>query len=161
MIKYISNYTDVELIERWDEFTSPARFAGSDDTLDLIFIAKRKGNKLKLTRRARTASDPFASIFRGKIVKTEKGSEIVGVFTKSIFDYTIVSLILAFLFYIRTLIIDRGEPLGTINGLLVIAIIAGVFFLYNRRSEKRKYSEFIFRITGNEQPIFLSKKEEG
>jgi hypothetical protein len=29
----------------------------------------------------------------------------------------------------------------------------------NSRSTKRKYSEFIFKITDNELPIFLSKKK--
>ena len=44
MVKFTSEYSQNTLIEKWDEYTSPARFAGSDDTMDLIFVSKRKGN---------------------------------------------------------------------------------------------------------------------
>lgn len=159
MVKFPSEFSGKELTERWDEFTSPARFAGSDDRMDLIFVSKRDNNKVRLVRRARHAFEPFSTVFRGKIVSNEQGSEIVGSFTKSFFDYSVIALILALLLYIRAIIIERGESLATINSLLIIGIIGGLILLYNRRSEKRKYAEFIFRITGNEIPIFLSKKE--
>ena len=159
MVKFPSEFSGQELTERWDEYTSPARFAGSDDRMDLIFVSKRKDNKVRLVRRARHAFEPFSTVFRGKIVSDEKGSEIIGSFTKSIFDYSIVALILALLFYIRAIVIERGENLATINGLLLIGIIGSLILLYNRRSEKRKYAELIFRITGTEIPIFLSKKD--
>jgi hypothetical protein len=42
---------------------------------------------------------------------------------------------------------------------LVCGIVIGGLLLRNGRSTKRKYSEFIFKITDNELPIFLSKKK--
>ena len=60
MHTFESRYSKDELISRWDEFTSPARFAGTDDVMDLIFVSKRKGNKVRLVKRARTKRDPFA-----------------------------------------------------------------------------------------------------
>ncbi len=159
MIKFPSEFLPEELAERWDDYTSPARFAGNDDTMDLIFVSKRNGDKVRLVRKARTVREPFTCVFRGRIKKTEKGSEIEGVFTKSIFDYLIVGLIIAFMFYARSLVLERGGSPVSINGLLAIAIIGGIGLLINYRSAKRAYSEFIFRITGMDMPMFLSKKE--
>lgn len=160
MIKFPSNLSPQELAEKWDEYTSPARFAGSDDTMDLIYVSHRKENTLKLVRKARTAREPFSCIFRGRINATEKGSEIVGFFAKSVFDYVIVAIILALVFYIRSLIVARGESLGAINTILVVALCASALLLYNTRAAKRRYADFIFRITGQEIPVFLTRKEK-
>ncbi len=159
MIRYTSKFSKKELKERWDEYTSPARFAGSDATMDLIFTAQRNGSRVKLVRRARLARDPFSSVFCGRIKKTEQGSEISGYFRKSIFDYFFVGIILALLFYIRSFIVERGDSLNTINTLLICGIVVGALLLRNSRSAKRKYSEFIFKITDNEMAMFLSKKK--
>lgn len=160
MISFNSKYSADELIERWDEFTSPSRFAGSDENMDLIFMSKRKVNKVRLTRRARQSREPFSCIFRGKIEKTENGSVIKGIFTKSIFDYAFVGIVFALLFYIRKLIIERGDSLNTINALLVCWIVFGLFLLFNSRSAKRRFADFITRITEEENIHFLSKREK-
>ena len=159
MLDFESNMSVNELIDRWDAFTSPSRFAGSDDMMDLIFVAKRKDKKVTLVRRARSNREPFSSVFRGEIIKTEKGSKISGFFTKSLLDYTVVVAVIGLLFYIRSGIMERGEPLDTINVLLVCSIIGGVLLLYNTRASKRKYSEFLTRITDSENVYFLSKRE--
>jgi hypothetical protein len=160
MICFPSDFSVEKLIENWDEYTSPARFAGSDDTMDLIFVSKRNKNKVKLVRRARFAREPFSTVFRGKIKKTKSGSEIVGVFTKTILDYVISAAVLALLFYIRAIIIERGGHLNTINVLLAVSIIAFLLLLMNTRGSKRHYSDFICRITGIDVNYFLSKKEQ-
>lgn len=160
MVKFKSDFSPDTLKERWDDFTSPARFAGNDDTMDLIFVAKRKNEKLKLVRRARSSFEPFACVFRGKIIKSEQGGEIVGIFTKSIVDYFVVAGIFALLFYIRSFIVERGTSLNTINSLLIIAIVSAVLLLKNRRASKRKYSEFIYRVTGQDMQLFKTKREE-
>ena len=160
MIKFKSDFSFETLKERWDDFTSPARFAGNDDTMDLIFVSKRKDEKVRLVRRARNAFEPFACVFRGKIVKNEQGSEIVGCFTKSWIDYIVIALIFALLFYIRTLIEARGTGMGTINGLLILAIAFSAVLLTNRRATKRKYAEFIYRITDKDMKLFQTKREE-
>ena len=159
MITFKSKYSAEELTERWDEFTSDARFAGSDENMDLIFVSKRNGENVRLVRRAKQSRDPFSCIFRGKIVSDSNGSKIKGIFTKSIFDYIVVGLILAFLFYIRHLVIERMESLNTINLLLVFAIVFGMLLLYNTRSAKRRYADFITRITGEKNIHFLTKNE--
>ncbi|MBO5870758.1 MAG: hypothetical protein J6Q89_08420 [Clostridia bacterium] len=153
MINFESKYSVKELMERWDEFTSPARFSGSDDTMDLIFVSKRNENKVKLIRRARSTRDPFSTVFRGKIIKTEKGSVISGVFTKSILDYITVALVLVILFYLRSV----SET--NLNALLVCSIIGGILLLYNTRASKRRFAEFICRIIDEENKYFLTKKE--
>ncbi len=159
MVDFESKLTSEELTDKWDEYTSPSRFAGSDDTMDLIFVSKRKGNKIKLIRRPRSNREPFGTIFRGHIVQTEQGSKISGVFTKSLFDYIFVGLINAFLVYIRMVFATRGDSLGTVNSLLVCGVIGGFLLLFNTRSAKRKYADFIVRITGGENDKFLSKRE--
>lgn len=159
MHKFNSCFSKEELTSRWDEFTSPARFAGSDDVMDLIYVSKRKNDRVRLVRRARSKREPFSCVFYGKIAKTEKGSEISGIFAKSVIDYIAIALIIALLAYIRYIVIDRGESPVTVNVLLGASIIIGILLLYNTRSIKRKYAEFISRITDVENDKFLSKKE--
>ncbi len=160
MIKYKSDYTSDELLKRWDEYTSVARFAGNDDTMDLIFVSKRNGEKVRLVRKARSAYEPFSCVFRGMIRSAGKGSEVVGIFTKGLVDYLTVGLIWAFLFYIRSVVIERGGDLVTVNSLTALAIVGGLLMLYNYRKTKRRYTEFISRITGIEYNMFLSKREK-
>lgn len=159
MICFPSDFSVEKLIENWDEYTSPARFAGSDDTMDLIFVSKRNDKSVKLVRRARFSREPFSTVFRGKIRNTKNGSEIVGVFTKTILDYAFSAAVLALLFYIRAIIIDRGGYLNTINVLLAVSIVAFVLLLMNTRASKRRYVDFICRITGIQINDYLSKKE--
>ncbi|MBR0231523.1 MAG: hypothetical protein IJQ53_04790 [Clostridia bacterium] len=52
MVELESDYSKEELISRRDEYTSSARFAGSDETLDLIFVSKRNGDRIKLIRKS-------------------------------------------------------------------------------------------------------------
>lgn len=159
MVRFPSEFSVEELIKRWDEYTSISRFAGNDDTMDLIFLANREENRVKLVRRSRLSREPFASVFRGKIKKTKSGSEIVGFFTKTLLDYIFFAAVIALLFYIRSIIIERGGPLNTINIFIVIALFAMVLLLYNTRASKNRYADFISRITGIEIDDFLSRKE--
>lgn len=159
MNKFNSCFSKEELASRWDEFTSPARFAGSDDIMDLIYVSTRKDDKVRLVRRARSRREPFSCVFYGKIIKTEKGSEISGFFAKSVLDYIAIASIIVLLTYIRYIVIDRGESPVTVNILLAASIIIGALLLYNTRATKRKYAEFISRITDVENDKFLSKKE--
>ncbi len=87
MVEIRSGHKREVLESRWDEMTSPARFAGCDDTMDLIFVAKRSGGRVRLVRKARIAHEPFCCVFRGKISGSGSGSVIKGVFTKSVADY--------------------------------------------------------------------------
>lgn len=154
-----SSYPAETLIKRWDEYTSPARFAGNDDTLDLVFTSKRRGNKVKLVRRSGTMHEPYAAVFRGNIVETDKGSEIRGIFTKSVFDYIFTFGVIILAFFIRQSAESRGAELYTSNVLLAACIIIGLFLLFNRRSAKRRYVEFMTGITGIESNQFISKRE--
>ena len=86
MINFQSGYSATELISRWDEYTSISRFAGSDETMDLVYISKRRGNRVKLVRKAQLSREPFSTVFRGRIKNSKNGSEIVGCFTKSLLD---------------------------------------------------------------------------
>lgn len=158
MVRYTSNFTKKELTERWDEYTSPARFAGADETLDLIFCAKRRGDSVKLMRRTKVSRDPFSANFYGIIKSTKQGSMIVGFYAKAIVDYLLVGIVLGLLFCMRSYIIERGESLNTINSLLIVAIIGGLILLRNTRTSKRKFSELIFKITDIELPLYLNRK---
>lgn len=159
MVNFPSDYSSEELVERWDEFTSPSRFAGNDETMDLVFVAKRKGNKVKLVRKARSAHEPFSCVFRGEIKASEKGSRIVGVFTKSWLDYAAVGAVLTLLLYIRHLVLESGDGINTINALLVIAIVGSLIMLMNYRRTKRRYADFLVRITGKDTALFRSRNE--
>ena len=154
-----SRYSKDELIKCWDEFTSPARFAGTDDVMDLIFVSKRKGNKVRLVKRARSKRDPFACVFYGKIESAEKGSVIRGFFAKSLIDYFIVAVIILLFAYMSYYISARGDSTATVDALLGASVVFGALLLYNTRSTKRKYAEFMSRIADIENDKFLSKKE--
>ncbi len=160
MVKFPSDLSVEELSKNWDEHTSPARFAGSDDTMDLIFISKHSGDSVRLVRKARSAREPFSCVFRGKIKKNGNGSEIVGLFTKSIFDYLLAIALIALVFYMRSYVIDRGQDLSAINVILIVVLAGCALLLYNTRAAKRKYAEFIFRITEKEIPMYLTRKEK-
>ena len=159
MVRFESSYSPDELTERWDEYTSISRFAGCDDTMDLIFVSKRKGNRVRLVRKAQVAREPFSPVFRGKIQKTEKGSAVVGFFTKSVADYVAVGIVDVILLYIRSFVVERGDDLNTINSLIAIALAASLLLLLNYKPSKRRYADFISRITGKENNLYLSKSE--
>ena len=159
MHSFNSRFTVDELINRWDEFTSPARFAGADEIMDLIFVSKRKGNKVRLVRRARSKREPFSCVFYGRIESKEQGSEIKGIFAKSLIDYVAVAMIVALFAYIRYVVVARGDSPVTVNVMLAASIIIGAFLLYNTRSAKRKFAEFLSCITDTENEKFKSKKE--
>ena len=160
MVRFSCDLDYEELIAKWDEHTSPARFAGSDDNMDLIFVSKRKNNSVKLVRRARSSREPFSTVFRGKIKKCGDKSEIVGFFTKTFFDYAFVTLLIGLVFYIRSVIIERAEQLTSINAILAVVIVGSLLLLINTRAAKRRYSDFICRITGFDPELFLSRKEK-
>ena len=147
MVEIRSGHKREVLESRWDEMTSPARFAGCDDTMDLIFVAKRSGGRVRLVRKARIAHEPFCCVFRGKI--SGSGSVIKGVFTKSVADYFIVLLITALLFYIRHEVILRDRKQYTINFLIAFWLVAAVMLLYNAKRAGGKYIEMLNRIAAD------------
>ena len=159
MVEFESKYSAEELIQRWDEHTSISRFAGCDDTMDLIFVSKRKGNSVKLVRKARYSREPFSPVFRGKIENKDSGSKVVGFFTKTWADYSFVLIINAILFYVRTFVIDRGESPDTINTLIAASLLCSILLLLNYRPSKRRYAEFISRITGEDNELFVKKSD--
>lgn len=149
MVEIRSGHKREVLESRWDEMTSPARFAGCDDTMDLIFVAKRSGGRVRLVRKARIAHEPFCCVFRGKISGSGSGSVIKGVFTKSVADYFIVLLITALLFYIRHEVILRGSSQYTINFLIAFWLVAAVMLLYNTKRARGKYIKMLNRIAAD------------
>ena len=154
-----SDYGKEELTSRWDDYTSAARFAGSDDTLDLIFVATRRGDKVKLVRKSRSMHEPYAAVFRGRICSAGNGSAIKGVFTKSVFDYLFTAVLIALAFAVRGYAESRGASLYASNVILAAVILGSIVLLYNYRGTKRKYTEFMCRITGKETDVFRSRRE--
>lgn len=139
-----SSYSPKELIARWDDRLNPARFAGNDDLLDLVFCGERKGNKIKLMRRSGVSREPLSSIFRGKIVGTSQGSEIRGFFTKSVVEYIVVGLLIAFVLIIYREVKQRYTTISWMNLLLLaVLIFALLSLLWTRKSTKEKYIDFL------------------
>ena len=159
MIKLESDYSKEELLSRWDEYTSAARFAGSDETLDLIFVSKRNGDRIKLIRKSNSVHEPYAAVFRGKISGEGGRSCIKGIFTKSVLDYIFTALIIALAFVVRFYAESRGASLYTANVILAAAIIIGILLLFNYRGTKRRYTDFMCRITGRENELFRARGE--
>lgn len=146
MKKLKSKYCKKKLIARWDERTNPARFAGNDNIWDLVFLGLRKENKIKLMRRSGVSREPFSSIFRGKIVETENGSEIRGFFTKSIFDYIMVGAVLLCVCFIYLSVRQRETSLTAVNVIAFISIVCAFFLLHTRKKTKKLYLDFLSDI---------------
>lgn len=145
-----SEQTTEQLTQRWDEKTSPARFAGSDEMMDNIFIASRKKNRVFLIRKASGALDPFATVFRGKIVPCGSGSAIKGHFTKRLFDYVLLLalLLLDGLIYQRAL--DTGSVSPSLTGFCAAFAVLLLLAAVPLHASRRRYRAFLEEITSPE-----------
>ena len=144
-----SKLTKRQLAERWDERTSPQRFAGSDDMFDNIFVADRKGDKIKVAFKPRTGTYLFSAVFRGRITEDEEGSAITGKYTKSDADYVIAGILVIIFTAVLKALYDRG--IGAIKiyiGMLICAAVLFVF-LVPKRGAIKKYRELFKDITQN------------
>ena len=145
-----SDYGKNELIARFDDLTSEARFAGADEQNDWIFLSTRKGDKIKIIRKPKNAYDPFASVFRGRIVGVENGSEIRGFYTKSLPDY-IFSLFVFSIYYTVCFNYYASADDKTVSLSLMIAGAAVLLLLFSSLPHTRKrYGDFIRRVTEGE-----------
>lgn len=150
MLVLESKATPEQLAQRWDEKTSPARFAGNDELMDNIFIASRKEDRVFLIRRASGALDPFATVFRGRIVPCGSGSAIKGRFSKRLFDY-ILLLVLAFLdgfVYYRAMADGSVSP--SVTGFCIAFAVLLLLIAVPLRAPRRRYREFLEGITSTD-----------
>lgn len=147
-MKYKSLYKKDELIKRWDDITSPARFAGANETLDWVYNASRTKDKVKLVKKPRAAYDPFATVFRGKIEEAKNGSQIRGVFTKGVFDYIITFFVAVVYFGVCAAYMSRVTD-QTIPLLLIsVGVIIILFALIPFPGKRKKYGALIRKVTG-------------
>ena len=155
-MRYKSLYSKDELIQRWDDITSPARFAGANETLDWVYNSFRKGDNVKLVKKPRAAYDPYATVFRGRIEETKSGSQIRGIFTKGLFDYIITLFIAVVYFGVCAAYLSRAAD-QTIPLILISAgVIVILFLLIPFPGKRKKYGELIRQVTGTPQ----AKNEE-
>ncbi len=143
-------YTESELIRRFDERLSPARYAGNDDVMDLKFVGTRRGNKIKLFRRSGTSGLFFSSVFRGQIVTEDKRAIIKGYFTKSIADYFLSAFWLGFVYIIFQSAKQRGTTMSTANFLAGASILAVILLLRTGKKTKKEYIEVLLDVTGRQ-----------
>lgn len=147
-MKYKSIYSKEELIKRWDEITSPSRFAGANDELDWIYNASRKGERVKLVKKPKASYDPYATVFRGKIEKTKNGSQIRGVFTKGLFDYIITAILSAVYFGVCGEYLSRASDRTLPLMLISVGVITVLFALIPFPGKRKKYGALIRVVTG-------------
>lgn len=145
-----SNHSPVELASRWDERTSPARFAGNDDVLDTVYRAKRKGNSVFLIRKGSVSLDPFTTVFRGKILPCGEGSMIKGYFSKRAFDYVLLAILLcldaAFALKASLMGAMTGEAFLWCLGFAVILVLLAIPTPF----AVKRYTAFMRDITKDE-----------
>lgn len=168
-MKYKSLYGKDELIARWDDITSPARFAGANDTLDWVYNSFRKGDSVKLVKKPRAAYDPYATVFRGKIEETKTGSQIRGVYTKGLFDYIITLVIAVVYFGVCAEYLSRASDRTLPLILISVGIIVILFALIPFPGKRRKYGALIRKVTGDgeakpsnkpaEEPVYAEKEK--
>lgn len=148
-MKYKSTYNKEELISRWDEITSPARFAGANAELDWVYNSFRKGDKVKLVKKPRASYDPYATVFRGKIETAKNGSQIRGVYTKGLFDYIITAAVGAVYFGVCAEYLSRAQDRTLPLMLISFGVIAVLFALIPFPGKRRKYGALIREVTGD------------
>ena len=148
-MKTESSLSKEKLISNWDEYTSPARFAGSDDIFDDIFISFRKGDRIKLARKPRASFDMFSTVFRGKLGGDEKSSYIKGVYTVGIIDYVVSFIIAAVYAYIVYTVYERNGSVfdGKVLLLAAIGILLLWLALRPKSGAKKKYASLFDKIT--------------
>lgn len=147
-MKYKSKYSKEELIKRWDDITSPARFAGANAELDWVYNASRKEDRVRLVKKPRASYDPYATVFRGRIEKDGEGSSITGIFTKGIADY-IITLIVGSIYFGVCAEYASRSAVKTVPYLLISAgILVVLFLLMPLPGKRRKYGELIKKVTG-------------
>lgn len=157
MLALNSNLTVEALERRWDEQTSPARFAGSDELMDNIFIASRKEDRVFLIRKASGALDPFATVFRGRILPRGEGSVLKGRFTKRLFDYVLLLALFALdaAVFLQGLLAGEADAslAGWCGGFALVLLLLAVPL----RSARRRYRAFLESIV---QPQETNQPEQ-
>ena len=147
MLVLESKATPEQLAQRWDEKTSPARFAGNDELMDNIFIASRKENRVFLIRRASGALDPFATVFRGRIVPCGSGSAVKGRFTKRLFDYLLLLLLAVIDGFVYFRALNDGSVSPSVTGLCIAFALLLLLLAVPLPAPRRRYREFLEGIT--------------
>lgn len=147
MLVLKSKWTPDQLAQRWDEKTSPARFAGNDALMDSIFIASRKEDRVFLIRRASGALDPFATVFRGRIVPCGEGSAIKGHFTKRLFDYVLLVLLAVLDGFLYFRMLDSGQVSASYQGFCAAFALLLLLAAVPLRAPRRRYRAFLEEIT--------------
>lgn len=157
MILLRSRFSKEELVARFDEMTSPARFAGNDDYDDNIFMATRKKDKITLIRKARNAWDPFATVFKGEIVSDGENSILQGAFGKRLLDYLIlIGLgVLDFLFYFYA---SPERQTKSMAGFCIAFAVLLIVLAIPTRSAKKRYKTFLEDITDPDRDLTEAKE---
>lgn len=145
-----SRYSPEQLLARWDERTSPARFAGNDDVLDVIYVAVRKKNRVFLIRKARRTLDPLTTVFRGKIISYGSGSALRGNFSKRLFDYLLLLALLALDIFFYHRAFSAGLASDTFSVGCVCFAVLLLFLAIPLPRAKKKYLAFLREITDDE-----------
>ena len=143
IVKFRSAYNKERLTISWDQYTNEARFAGGDDFLDLVFIAKRKGNKISLIKKSKIGASPFTTRFNG-VIKDDYGTGVIeGKFSKGLADYIAALLFVLFYSYIVYSLYQREQLIS----VLLFALGGLIMFLLLKCSKKSKqiYIDFINR----------------
>ena len=140
-MKIKSGLTCEELVRRWDERTSPQRFAGGDEFFDSVFIAERSGEKIKIAYKPRSGPDLFSTVFRGRLVKDGEGSAISGLFTKAGVDYILACVLAVVFFAVMKAVRDRGADIAVIYACCAVFALVMILFLIPKRSFRKKYLE--------------------
>ena len=142
-----SRFEPAELFDRWDDRTSPARFAGNDGVMDDIFMARRKHDRVFLIRKGRNTWDPFSTVFRGRIVSATTGSVLKGCFTKRLSDYFLLSILMLIDIYFgwRGYLMDGFT--GTTAFVCIAVFVALVLLAIPLPSARKKYTAFLKEIT--------------
>lgn len=150
MLSLPCRFSPEELAARWDDFTSPARFAGNDGEFDMLYTATRKGMRVKLLRKAAVAHSPFATVFCGEIVADARGSVLRGYFRKRVQDYIFLLLLEG----LNSWMYLRAEQMGVLSTGLTTCCIAvlllSVLLAIPLRSPRKRYTAFLKRITDEE-----------
>ena len=154
-----SKLTHEDLCAYWDDRTSAARYAGNDGDLDNVFIAKRKGDRIRLVRKAMNVIDPFATVFWGQLLPLPEGegkngskSVLTGFFGKSVLDYILLAVLVgvdAFVFFYN---LAKGSLNTTVIAGCAAFLLVFVLLVIPTKSARERYTDLLDDVARGGKP---------
>lgn len=136
-----------DFFKSWDSVTAYGNFAGGDEVLDSVFIAKRKGGLVYLIEKPKSAHDIFAATFYGFISGTAEGSVLHGFFGISVLDFIITAIAYVVYGFVIASVYNRGQA-GSARVMIVMGLAVLALIFVTLPKTRRRYRRILDKAAG-------------